>query len=181
MAVRKNSVKQEVEVSNEIETIKEKQEVKPQPPKKFERTDLVEIKNNSGGALAIPSLSPEYNYILNYHGDTETLEFRELENIRNRHPLFFQNGWITISDADAVKALRIDRFYKNLMTDEEVEEFFASDIDNMEDILQQSSPQNRTLLLNVTRDKIRTGELDSNSKIRFLEQYFKMTLVVEER
>jgi hypothetical protein len=107
------------------------------------------------------------------------MELGELIRMKSSSSEFFTKSWLLVLDRDVIDHLRLQQYYKGLLTPEEVDEFFESDIEVMEQRLEEMSSSMKAIIIGKAIEKIQTGEFDSNKKIKLIEAKLGIDLNAE--
>lgn len=143
----------------------------------FELTDSVLIRNGFHGPLIIELPKSGYTIKLQEFGDEDYVEIADLRTLRNSHPKFFKKNWILFDDPDVIDYLHVNEYYKNVLTNEEIEELFDLPEEVMTKELRKLSDGQRSTAMYAAMEKIGDGALDSIGKIKALEDIFGCKLM----
>lgn len=97
--------------------------------------------NTEGGATYIPRGNPGDIITWAEIGVTEYMELSELVKMRNTDRRFFVDNWIILEDTDdytaddLYKFLKVDKFYQNVMTPDDIEALFEMDANEIKSVI----------------------------------------------
>lgn len=113
-------------------------------------------------------------------GDVQEITFGELKTMKATYGRFFSQGWLIVEDEEAINHLGLGRTYGNMLEVEDLDEFFGASEDEMERILQNVPQGFKKSLAVFARERIQDGRLDSNRKIKLLEELLQVELKMFE-
>lgn len=105
-------------------------------------------------------------------GDSDYIQFGELQTMRSTQPAFFQNNWILIDDDDVLDALGVRKYYENSLRIGDFETVFNKTPKQLASILAKIPAAQKAVLFHLAADKVKSGEIDSKKKIETLEEAF---------
>ena len=92
---------------------------------KITNETMVECKNGTHGNLFYASTrNPGYTVEWTEFGEVQEMDYAELLVMRGSQPRFFRDNWILIEDANVLRKLGVERYYKNALTTENFDEVF---------------------------------------------------------
>lgn len=163
-------VADEVKEQNKTNKTQKTNKVSPKQEQIDDNT-IVEVYNNNHGRTFYTSPRTQEFYVWHAYNDMIEMPFHELKLMKNNKPIYFKKHWLRIENDQAITKLRLDRNYKkDMMSPEEIEEFFDLHIDEMEEILDKGSLENKALILGIAREKIESEEFTHARKIQLLEE-----------
>lgn len=145
----------------------------------FEITNdtMVSCRNGTAGNLIYKSLlNPGYTVEWDGFGDTQDLEYRELVSMRGNQRRFFEDNWILIDDYRIIQKLDVDRYYRNSLTTDHFDEVFSMPADKIKEVVPSLPGGTKDAIASRAKDKIESGELDSRSAIKALEDSLSVEL-----
>lgn len=145
----------------------------------FEITNdtMVSCRNGTAGNLIYKSLlNPGYTVEWDGFGDTQDLEYRELVSMRGNQRRFFEDNWILIDDYRIIQKLGVDRYYQNSLTTDNFDEVFSMPADKIKEVVPSLPGGTKDAIASRAKDKIESGELDSRSAIKALEDSLSVEL-----
>lgn len=101
------------------------------PKKKIPLDEQVMVKNLTGGKLVYESKRLRgYSEVWHEFGEEIPMEMAELYSMKNTDRKFFTENWIEV-DINVLRDLQMDRFYKNVMTVDEINNMFEMEADEL--------------------------------------------------
>lgn len=138
---------------------------------------MVECRSGVAGNLIYKSLlNPGYTVEWNSLGEVQEMEYRELVSMRGNQRKFFEENWILIDDPAVIKKLGVERYYKNSLTTDDFEEVFAMPAEKIKEIVPTLPGGTKDAIASEAKKKIESGELDSRSAIKALEDSLSVEL-----
>lgn len=176
--VRKKVTKKEP--VEKVETVKNeevvKQSKKEEKPKqrKLSRDDEVLVMNNTTGRYGYISRTG-FSIEMNEYGDTVTLPFGELETMRSSQKRHIEEAFIVILDEDAVKQLRFEKLYENVLDEDGVNEVLQ-DFERLEKMINKMPKTMRETVGAIATRKFKNGELFDMRVKKVLEDNLKIKI-----
>lgn len=118
-------------------------------------------------------------YTFKYFGHTEKMPYSEIQNIRNLTPKVFDEGWLIILNVDVIKNFGLEDKYKRILTPQNADEILKKDSAELSEFAKQLPKGLKRTLALIAKKKIKTGELDSKSAIRAIEEGTGITIEEE--
>lgn len=138
---------------------------------------MVECRNGTAGNLIYKStLNPGYTVEWEAFGNVQEMEYRELVSMRGNQRRFFEENWILIDDPAIIKKLGVERYYKNSLTTDNFNDVFTMPADEIKKIVPTLPGGTKDAIASEAKKKIETGELDSRSAIKALEDSLSVEL-----
>lgn len=138
---------------------------------------MIECRNGTAGVLIYKSqLNPGYTVEWDRFGDVQELEYRELVSMRGNQRRFFEENWILIDDLAVIKKLGVERYYKNSLTTDNFDTVFTMPAEKIKKIVPALPGGTKDAIASEAKKKIETGELDSRSAIKALEESLSVEL-----
>jgi len=181
-APRKTTKKEAVEVKTEQEAVVEATPVKEtvrKQKKKLNRNDLILVMNSTSDRLVHTSRKTGQEWLFTEYGQTDEMELGELVTMNNSSPAMLREPWLLILDEDAVEYLGLKKLYENILTEDEMEEFFNSDVEQMATILDKLPKGMKELIVGLAKKKVENKTLDSMAKIKLIEDKLKIELIAD--
>ena len=139
--------------------------------RKITNDTMVECKNGTHGPLIYKS-SRNAGYVVEWEnfGEVQEIDYGELLNMRASQQRFFRDNWILIEDAEVLRKLGMDRYYKNALTTENFDEVFHwAPADIRSKVAAMSNGMKDSIRIRA-KDLVKTGELDSRGVIKALNE-----------
>ena len=121
-------------------------------------------------------MNPGYTVEWEAFGDVQEMEYRELVSMRGNQRRFFEENWILIDDPAIIKKLGVERYYKNSLTTDNFNDVFTMPADEIKKIVPTLPGGTKDAIASEAKKKIETGELDSRSAIKALEDSLSVEL-----
>ena len=121
-------------------------------------------------------MNPGYTVEWEAFGDVQVMEYRELVSMRGNQRRFFEENWILIDDPAIIKKLGVERYYKNSLTTDNFNDVFTMPADEIKKIVPTLPGGTKDAIASEAKKKIETGELDSRSAIKALEDSLSVEL-----
>lgn len=138
---------------------------------------MVECRNGTAGNLIYKSqLNQGYTVEWNAFGDVQEIEYRELVSMRGNQRRFFEENWILIDNPAVIKKLGVERYYKNSLTTDSFDDVFTMSVDEIKEVVPTLPGGTKDAIAAKAKEKIETGELDSRSAIKALEDSLSVEL-----
>lgn len=186
LAVAENEKRKEEEAKKKEEKAEESEKVNEsvssaiplQRLKKpsLDKNELIPVMNITNGSLVYQSRKTGLEVKFERYGDIEYLEVGELLTMRSGQRRFLDEPWILIMDNEVVNYLGLDKLYNKLENPQNIDNIFKFDNEAFEQIVTSSPRGYAQLIISRARAKIKDGTLDSVSKIKLLEDRFKVEL-----
>lgn len=167
MAEAKEKARQELEAEQK-EVVQKKVE-----DTEVERFELIPVMNITNGQLIYTSKRTGNEFRWNEYGDIDHLEYQELLGMRTSYRRFFDEPFILVLDDRAVEKLGLAKMYENIKNPEQIDVVFNMNQAEFEDVVEKSPKGIKHLIVSRAIALEKTGELDSNKKIKYLNERFK--------
>lgn len=169
---KKKTVKKESPV--EVETI-----TKPEPKKRktIDKSAVVEIMNNTSGRVHYASKKTGAEWHFLEYGAIDEIEVSELITMKNAHPRYLKEPWLLILDEDVVEFLGLSSVYENVLTPDELEDFFKMRPQKVSEILSKMSTGMKEAVLDRARQKYEDRTLENVNVIRAIEDTLKVEIM----
>lgn len=158
-----------------------KQETPKKVKKQYDLHDMVTVRNMTAGSLIYKS-NRNLGYIVEWSGynDEQPMEVLELKNMLASQRRFFEKNWVWIDDPTLIEELGLSKFYKHMLSPEQVDALFEEDVDTMVRRISELSSDMQDTVRVVAKEKITNGEITSYTVIQALQKYFGESLTDEE-
>lgn len=168
------SSKVEAKEAEVVETPKEA----PKRAKRVEidRNEMIPCRSVTDGVLIHISDRTRARFLWSDYGVVQYVEMGELLDMRASHPKFLNDIQLVVEDDDAVEYLGLTEKYKSIVGFDDLEEFFEKDYDEISVILDKVPVGIKQSIASRARKMIEDGTLDSNNKIKLIEEKLKVDL-----
>lgn len=117
------------------------------------------------GTLVVSTLGNGLGTVYRFEnfGEVQDIPFSDLKDIVKNKPNFAREGAYYIDDKNAVKKLRLERQYQNILSEDDIKRFFKSTADNAVKIYNNMTPMQKHQIVSLIEDKIQKKEnIDAN-------------------
>jgi hypothetical protein len=160
--------------------VEEKVETKPvKKVKKLTDDTMVTVIGNFAGDLFYrsPRTQDEWRWAF---GDEDDMSIRELKTMKSSHRRFFEDKWITFAEHEAddiIKHLKLEKYYTDgISNQDDWDSIFESSVDELSDIIETATPNEKSLIINMARDKFDSGELVNLHIIKLIEDKLQVDI-----
>jgi len=155
-----------------------KQEVVEEEAKEFGKDDYVKVYSLRYGNLTLRSADTHIpdTYVFNGYMDVQDVRFEVLQSLQRRSDKCLTLPWIYISDEDAIKQLRLDRAYKNILTPDKIKEVFNSNDKKLLEFINMVDDNTKKTLREIAIGKINSEEITNFGTIRLLQDELKINM-----
>jgi hypothetical protein len=144
-------------------------------PKKVTNIDkdrLIPVMNITPHGLVYISKRTGAEWNWTHYGDIEHMELAELLTMRNAHRKFLDDPFILIMDDDAVSYLGLEKMYATMIEPDNIDKVFKMKVSEFKDVVNSSPKGIQILIAQRAKELVEKGELDSMSKINFINEKF---------
>lgn len=134
------------------------------------------VYNGFDGPLSYISKRNGATLFFEAFGDSDYIQFGELQTMRATQPAFFENNWILIDDDEVLEALSATKYYTNSLRIGEFDSVFDKTAKQIREIVSKVPTAQKVVLYRMARAKVESGEIDSKQKIKALEEAFGVSL-----
>jgi hypothetical protein len=146
--------------------------------KKLPLDTLVTVFNGYNGTLVYKSVrNIGLKIVWEKFGDFDEVELGELLIAKNTQPKFFQKNWFLIEDPEVLEFLRVDKFYENSLSVEDIDDIFYKSEKDIKKIFSNLNGGQKETLKYRAFELIEDGSIDSISVIRTLEDLLGVQLL----
>ncbi|EDZ57032.1 hypothetical protein BCH308197_3670 [Bacillus cereus H3081.97] len=129
------------------------------------------VVNSTSGRVSYDSELSSRTYIFEGNGDFQTIPYRELEEMKRKHPKFLE--WLYILDEEVRKQLQAENTY---IEPREVERLFSLETTEMLERINEYKGGSCEVIYCSARQKLKNGEITDLNKIRSLCSRFSWNL-----
>lgn len=167
------------EVAQEKEATPKKEVAKPRKKADINRDELILCRSAVRNLVYISKRTSE-KFEWSDFGDVQYISMGELITMKSTQPRMLKEGWIIVDDEEAIEQLGLAKMYGNLFEIDDIDEFFELSDSEMRRILTNMPRGFKNTLATFAREKVESGELDSNKKIKLLEELLEVDLKIFE-
>lgn len=151
---------------------------KPVIKKERDLNEMIKVVNITNSKLVyISKTSPGYRIDWDEYLDENWMEYKELINMRNSQRRFFEEPWI-ICDWEVLQDLRVEKYYKNIIDLENLDDVFKKSSEELSKILEIVPNGIKKLIADRAFELRREKKLDSLSVIETIEKKLNIDLSV---
>jgi hypothetical protein len=150
------------------------EKVEKSPVKKVRKLDdktLVTVISNFSGQLFYRSPRTQDEWEFAEYGDEHEMSIQELKSMKAQHRRFFEDKWITFAekDQDVISHLKVEKYYKDGFVQDDLEDIFEKSVEELSDIIETATPNEKSLIITKAREKFESGELVNLHIIKLIE------------
>ena len=161
----------EVEAPKPVERAKKRLEIN--------RDDLIECRSAVSNLVYVSKRTSE-KFEWKEYGDVQYITLGELITMKSTQPRMLKEGWLIVDDEEAIEQLGLAKMYGNLFEIDDIDEFFDLSEREIKRILTNMPRGFKKSLATFARERIQSGDLDSNRKIKLLEELLDVDLKIFE-
>lgn len=172
---------QQVQADVTQEQVKQ-QEVAPTKPKATkaslyqDRTREIPVRSCINGRVIYKSKKTGVTYKWLEKGTYEILTIDELLNMESQSQKFLHSPWLMVDDEEVIEAFNLQGLYDLVAKVEDIDSFVDMSLGEQQKIYNKLPKTLQNQVYNHIYNKVETGEIDSKSKIRELEELVQMEL-----
>ena len=172
---------QQVQADVTQEQVKQ-QEVAPTKPKATkaslyqDRTREIPVRSCINGRVIYKSKKTGVTYKWLEKGTYEILTIDELLNMESQSQKFLHSPWLMVDDEEVIEAFNLQELYDLVAKVEDIDSFITISLGEQKQIYNKLPKTLQNQVYNHIYNKVETGEIDSKSKIRELEELVQMEL-----
>ena len=163
------------------ETVVEQPTPIAKPKKKLEinRDELIPCRSAVNSLVYVSKRTSE-KFEWAEFGDVQYITLGELITMKSTQPRMLKEGWLIVDDEEAIEQLGLAKMYGNLFEIDDIDEFFDLPENEIKRILTNMPRGFKVSLGNFARERVESGTLDSNRKIKLLEELLDIDLKIFE-
>lgn len=175
-AVEKKTAPAKKTAKKETKAAVEEPKAAPKQKKVYDMHELVSVRNMTPGQLIYKS-NRNIGYIVEWaaYNDEQPMEIMELKNMLASQRGFFERNWIWIDDPELLAELGVARYYKTMLSPDEVDALFALEADEMIAKVAALTKDMQTTILTVAKEKVAANEIKSYQMIQALQKYYDIS------
>jgi len=152
---------------------------KPMRAADIDPTQYVTVRNGFHGKLVYDSQRTGEHFVWNAFGDEQEMELRELRNAKNSFKKYFENNWFMFDEAWIIDYLGMKQYYKHAISIDHFDEIFKLSPDKLMQRLSELSSGQKKSVAYRAKELINSGDIDSMSVVKALEEALGVELVVK--
>lgn len=157
----------------ETDEIKTTQTKTTKKPAKVKLDEFVDVQSCVIGKLIWKSKKTGYKITWDAYGDINHLQVSDLLDMRNDSKKFFIANWVILLGDRAeeiLKYLQVDKYYKDVMTPEDLDEILFGDPKELEIALRTMKDSAKNALVYKAKELYAEGEFDSAKSIKAIRE-----------
>lgn len=159
------------------EQVKTKATRQKQTRKKIDKEADYPCKSLVHGNLTYISKKTGMEVTWSEFGDEEWIEFSELQTMKSSQPRFLKEPWLFIDDPDVAEFLGLKQVYDNIISVEEIENFFKLTPKKAKEILKKAPRGIKDTIADKSRKGIEDGSLNNIQIIRVIQEELQIDLI----
>ena len=170
---------QQVQADAPVEQPKQQETSKPKATKASlyqDRTREIPVRSCINGRVIYKSKKTGVTYKWLEKGTYEILTIDELLNMESQSQKFLHSPWLMVDDEEVIEAFNLQELYDLVAKVEDIDSFINMSLGEQKQIYNKLPKSLQNQVYNHIYNKVETGEIDSKSKIRELEELVQMEL-----
>ena len=170
---------QQVQADAPVEQPKQQETSKPKATKASlyqDRTREIPVRSCINGRVIYKSKKTGVTYKWLEKGTYEILTIDELLNMESQSQNFLHSPWLMVDDEEVIEAFNLQELYDLVAKVEDIDSFITISLGEQKQIYNKLPKTLQNQVYNHIYNKVETGEIDSKSKIRELEELVQMEL-----
>lgn len=141
--------------------------------------ELIDVMNYTTGRLVYINPRSQQEWTFEGFGASDQIPFSELRTMKSMYPKFLFEPWMIILDEDVVQMLGLSKLYENILKPSEIDMFYKMNEKQMEKFLLKAPNNMKTLLIDITKEKIKNKEFGDLFKIKHMENILDAKILDE--
>ena len=141
-----------------------------------DRTREIPVRSCINGRVIYKSKKTGVTYKWLEKGTYEILTIDELLNMESQSQKFLHSPWLMVDDEEVIEAFNLQELYDLVAKVEDIDSFITISLGEQKQIYNKLPKTLQNQVYNHIYNKVETGEIDSKSKIRELEELVQMEL-----
>ena len=167
---------QQVQADAPVEQPKQQETSKPKATKASLYTREIPVRSCINGRVIYKSKKTGVTYKWLEKGTYEILTIDELLNMESQSQKFLHSPWLMVDDEEVIEAFNLQELYDLVAKVEDIDSFITISLGEQKQIYNKLPKTLQNQVYNHIYNKVETGEIDSKSKIRELEELVQMEL-----
>ena len=170
---------QQVQADAPVEQPKQQETSKPKATKASlyqDRTREIPVRSCINGRVIYKSKKTGVTYKWLEKRTYEILTIDELLNMESQSQKFLHSPWLMVDDEEVIEAFNLQELYDLVAKVEDIDSFITISLGEQKQIYNKLPKTLQNQVYNHIYNKVETGEIDSKSKIRELEELVQMEL-----
>lgn len=170
---------QQVQADAPVEQPMQQETSKPKATKASlyqQRTREIPVRSFINGRVIYKSKKTGVTYKWLEKGSYEILTIEELLNMESQSQKFLHSPWLMVDDEEVIEAFNLQELYELVAKVEDIDSFINMSLGEQKVIYNKLPKTLQNQVYNHIYNKVESGEIDSKSKIRELEELVQMEL-----
>lgn len=170
---------QQVQANAPVEQPMQQETSKPKATKASlyqQRTREIPVRSFINGRVIYKSKKTGVTYKWLEKGSYEILTIEELLNMESQSQKFLHSPWLMVDDEEVIEAFNLQELYELVTKVEDIDSFINMSLGEQKVIYNKLPKTLQNQVYNHIYNKVESGEIDSKSKIRELEELVQMEL-----
>lgn len=170
---------QQVQANAPVEQPMQQETSKPKATKASlyqQRTREIPVRSFINGRVIYKSKKTGVTYKWLEKGSYEILTIEELLNMESQSQKFLHSPWLMVDDEEVIEAFNLQELYELVAKVEDIDSFINMSLGEQKQIYNKLPKTLQNQVYNHIYNKVESGEIDSKSKIRELEELVQMEL-----
>lgn len=170
---------QQVQANAPVEQPMQHETSKPKATKASlyqQRTREIPVRSFINGRVIYKSKKTGVTYKWLEKGSYEILTIEELLNMESQSQKFLHSPWLMVDDEEVIEAFNLQELYELVTKVEDIDSFINMSLGEQKVIYNKLPKTLQNQVYNHIYNKVESGEIDSKSKIRELEELVQMEL-----
>lgn len=170
---------QQVQANAPVEQPMQQETSKPKATKASlyqQRTREIPVRSFINGRVIYKSKKTGVTYKWLEKGSYEILTIEELLNMESQSQKFLHSPWLMVDDEEVIEAFNLQELYELVAKVEDIDSFINMSLGEQKVIYNKLPKTLQNQVYNHIYNKVESGEIDSKSKIRELEELVQMEL-----
>lgn len=171
MANKKDIISEDVEVVEEVESVKESKRPAAKAQRKFAPDDMIPCRSITFGELLLTGTKSKLLYSWANYNDVTEVEFQDLQALKSTRSSYLFKPRFVIEDEELAEQWdkELGDMYRSIVN-VDVEEIFKLPLNQFKSRLKKAPKGVQMAVKNIAGEKILNGSLDSIAKINAIDE-----------
>jgi arsenate reductase-like glutaredoxin family protein len=147
--------------------------------RKLDDKTVVTVISNFPGFLYYRDPRTQDEFEFAEYGDEHEMTLQQLKTMKAQHRRFFEDKWITFAEHEAediIKYLKVEKYFKDGVAQDDLEDIFEKSVEEIADIIDTATANEKSLILTKAREKYESGELVNTHIIKLIEDKLQVDI-----
>lgn len=147
--------------------------------RKLDDKTVVTVISNFPGFLYYRDPRTQDEFEFAEYGDEHEVTLQQLKTMKAQHRRFFEDKWITFAEHEAediIKYLKVEKYFKDGVAQDDLEDIFEKSVEEIADIIDTATANEKSLILTKAREKYESGELVNTHIIKLIEDKLQVDI-----